>query len=161
MKPSKRFMMFKYHNNIEISKFKNQWWTENQIEAYIDDLNYAAEFHIQFQDNQDTISKNRYFKSDNEFKAFIEFWNINMVPISATWWSNKNGSAIRWRVIDLIHNKNNCNEATDILEASTSLKQNYMENMNEIKINTLEQLKFLESVSKNIEKCYFKVRFRF
>ena len=117
--------------------------------------------HTKFIGSEHFNNKIRYFKSEIEFKEFIQFCNKNLIPIIPFWLSNCNGSAIRWLVFDFIHNKPKCDEADKSLMESTiskqSLIQDLIQNLVQIKIETVEELKLLGGVSEDIEKSYFNV----
>ena len=112
-----------------------------------------------FESNLDYKSENRYFKSEEYLKTFIQFWNINMVPVIASWWSNIKWIGIRWRVYDLVHIKNKCDEANKLLLELTLTKPNLQLNLSKIKNLRLEELKLLGAISVDIEQVYFEVKF--
>ena len=80
-----------------------------------------------------------------------------MVPIISSWWSNTKGIGIRWRVYDLVHIKNKCDEAKKLLLELTSTKPYLQFNLSKIEILKREELKLIEAISKDIESAYFEV----
>ena len=100
---------------------------------------------------------NKYFKTEKDFKTFVQYWNSNMVPLIASWWSNINGIGIRWRIIKQVHIKNKCWEAKRLYYELTSDKVNLDQATMKIEIRTIEQLRFLDAISWEIEETYLEV----
>ena len=123
----------------------------------LENLKHASFISNKFIDDIDYKSHNRYFKSDKDLKIFIKFCSQNMIPVDVFWWSNLKGTGIRWRVYDLTHSKIKWDEASNLLSELTADKPSFLDENAKINITSLEQLKFLEAVSKDIEKDYLNV----
>ena len=80
-----------------------------------------------------------------------------MVPVECYWGSNLNGPAIRWRISSLVHNQQKWIEADNMLRDLTKIKPSFKLDKEQIQIDTIEQLKLLHAVSKDLEEEYFTV----
>ena len=80
-----------------------------------------------------------------------------MVPVECYWGSNLNGPAIRWRISSLAHNQQKWNEAVSKLGELTNSEPSLILDKKQIQIDTIEQLKLLHAVSKDLEEEYFTV----
>ena len=80
-----------------------------------------------------------------------------MVPVECYWGSNLNGPAIRWRISSLTHNQQKWDEDVSKLGELTNSEPSLILNKEQIQIDTIEQLKLLHAVSKDLEEEYFTV----
>ena len=124
---------------------------------YLDNLEYSVELVLKFQPHHDYFSKIRYFKSEKDFKIFVQYCRDNMIPVVSSQCLNIRGIGIQRIVYNLEHIKEKWNEANKIFQDLTVSKPNLQHQQSEVKISTVEELKLLEAISIDIEQTYFEV----
>ena len=84
-----------------------------------------------------------------------------MIPVVSKLWSNTNGVVLTYRLYDHINNKFQYDEANKLLIQISKNKPLLFDDLHQITISTIEELKILEEFSTHILNYYFKVIVRY